>query len=149
MPQGPLLLEYPSKLLNTTLQCVFASVQSFAVALVLERDFSRWKLAGAVSLAGVLFTVNTTYMHITGPSDWYTDRRRGFVFLGRLCRRCLCYYAACSSQGIVVAAISYYLQIWVIEKKGPVFLSMSMPLSLVFTMAIASFLLGEDVSLGR
>ena len=52
-------------------------------------------------------------------------------------------------QGIVVAAISYYLQIWVIEKKGPVFLSMSMPLSLVFTMVIASFLLGEDVSMGR
>ncbi|XP_062187651.1 WAT1-related protein At5g64700-like isoform X2 [Phragmites australis] len=104
--QGPLLLEYPSKLLNTTLQCVFASVQSFVIALVLERDFSRWKLAGGVSLASVLFT------------------------------------------GIVVAAISYYLQIWVIEKKGPVFLSMSMPLSLIFTMAIASFLLGEDVSLG-
>ncbi|XP_066394921.1 WAT1-related protein At5g64700-like [Miscanthus floridulus] len=104
--QGPLLLEYPSKLLNTTLQCVFASVQSLAIALVLERDFSRWKLAGPVSLASVLF------------------------------------------MGIVVAAISYYLQIWVIEKKGPVFLSMSMPLSLVFTMAIASFLLGEDVSLG-
>jgi drug/metabolite transporter (DMT)-like permease len=52
-------------------------------------------------------------------------------------------------QGIVVAAISYYLQIWVIEKKGPVYLSMSMPLSLIFTMVIASFLLGEDVSLGR
>ncbi|KAL6840601.1 hypothetical protein ACP4OV_029465 [Aristida adscensionis] len=104
--QGPLLLEYPSKLLNTTLQCAFASVQSFAIALALERDFSRWKLAGGVSLASVLFT------------------------------------------GIVVAAISYYLQIWVIEKKGPVFLSMSMPLSLVFTMAIASLLLGEDVSLG-
>ncbi|KAL6657936.1 hypothetical protein ACP70R_005716 [Stipagrostis hirtigluma subsp. patula] len=104
--QGPLLLEYPSKLLNTTLQCVFASVQSFVIALVMERDFSRWKLAGGVSLASVLFT------------------------------------------GIVVAAISYYLQIWVIEKKGPVFLSMSMPLSLVFTMAIASLLLGEDVSLG-
>lgn len=104
--QGPLLLEYPSKLLNTTLQCAFASVQSLAIALVLERDLSRWKLAGPVSLASVLFT------------------------------------------GVVVAAISYYLQIWVIEKRGPVFLSMSMPLSLVFTMAIASFLLGEDVSLG-
>lgn len=104
--QGPLLLEYPSKLLNTTLQCIFASIQSFIIALVLERDFSRWKLAGGVSLFSVLFT------------------------------------------GIVVAAISYYLQIWVIEKKGPVFLSMSMPLSLVFTMVIASFLLGEDVSLG-
>uniref|UniRef100_A0ACD5UMR7 Uncharacterized protein n=1 Tax=Avena sativa TaxID=4498 RepID=A0ACD5UMR7_AVESA len=105
--QGPLLLEYPSKLLNTTLQCAFASVQSFIIALVMERDLSRWKLAGGMTLVAVLFT------------------------------------------GIVVAAISYYLQIWVIEKKGPVFLSMSMPLSLVFTMAIASFLLGEDVSLGR
>ena len=104
--QGPLLLEYPSKLLNTTLQCTFASVQSFVIALVMERDFSRWKLAGGMSLFAVLFT------------------------------------------GIVVAAISYYLQIWVIEKKGPVFLSMSMPLSLVFTMVIASFLLGEDVGLG-
>uniref|UniRef100_A0ACD5UL33 Uncharacterized protein n=1 Tax=Avena sativa TaxID=4498 RepID=A0ACD5UL33_AVESA len=104
--QGPLLLEYPSKLLNTTLQCAFASVQSFIIALVMERDLSRWKLAGGMTLVAVLFT------------------------------------------GIVVAAISYYLQIWVIEKKGPVFLSMSMPLSLVFTMAIASFLLGEDVSLG-
>ncbi|KAM0868676.1 hypothetical protein ACQ4PT_041164 [Festuca glaucescens] len=104
--QGPLLLEYPSKLLNTTLQCTFASVQSFVIALVMERDLSRWKLAGGMSLFAVLFT------------------------------------------GILVAAISYYLQIWVIEKKGPVFLSMSMPLSLVFTMVIASFLLGEDVSLG-
>ncbi|KAE8803628.1 WAT1-related protein [Hordeum vulgare] len=104
--QGPLLLEYPSKLLNTTLQCTFASVQSFVIALIMERDFSRWKLAGGMSLFAVLFT------------------------------------------GIVVAAISYYLQIWVIEKKGPVFLSMSMPLSLVFTMVIASFLLGEDVGLG-
>lgn len=104
--QGPLLLEYPSKLLNTTLQCTFASVQSLVIALVMERDLSRWKLAGGMSLVAVLFT------------------------------------------GIVVAAISYYLQIWVIEKKGPVFLSMSMPLSLVFTMVIASFLLGEDVSLG-
>jgi drug/metabolite transporter (DMT)-like permease len=54
-----------------------------------------------------------------------------------------------SFQGIVVVAIAYYRQIWVSEKKGPVFLSMSMPLSLVFTMVIASFALGEDVSLGR
>jgi drug/metabolite transporter (DMT)-like permease len=68
-----------------------------------------------------------------------------------ICIRHRDHFTALSSsfQGIVVAAISYYLQIWVIEKKGPVFLSMSMPLSLVFTMAIASFALGEDVSLGR
>jgi hypothetical protein len=37
---GALAAGVPFKLLNTTLQCVFASVQSLAIALVLERDFS-------------------------------------------------------------------------------------------------------------
>jgi drug/metabolite transporter (DMT)-like permease len=136
------LLEYPSKLLNTTLQCTFASVQSFVIAIVMERDLARWKLAGGMSLVAVLFTVSILS---------HCPRRDFLRFLGLpaatqkpLCLRCVLEF-----QGIVVAAISYYLQIWVIEKKGPVFLSMSMPLSLVFTMVIASFLLGEDVSLGR
>lgn len=71
--QGPLLLEYPSKLLNTTLQCAFASVQSLAIALALERDFSRWKLAGPVSLASVLFTVR----------DWINTPRPGAGAGGR------------------------------------------------------------------
>jgi membrane protease YdiL (CAAX protease family) len=39
---------------------VFASIQAFVIALVLERDFSRWKLAGAITLASVLFTVSHT-----------------------------------------------------------------------------------------
>lgn len=140
--QGPLLLEYPSKLLNTTLQCAFASVQSLAIALVLERDLSRWKLAGPVSLASVLFTVVYITRHVATP---YHAPCAKPAFVDYTLRS----GAALRFQGVVVAAISYYLQIWVIEKRGPVFLSMSMPLSLVFTMAIASFLLGEDVSLGR
>lgn len=58
------MLEYPSKLLNTTLQCTFASVQSFFIALAMERDFSRWKLAGGVSLFSVLFTVRKNMIFI-------------------------------------------------------------------------------------
>uniref|UniRef100_A0A0D9WZN9 WAT1-related protein n=1 Tax=Leersia perrieri TaxID=77586 RepID=A0A0D9WZN9_9ORYZ len=51
-------------------------------------------------------------------------------------------------QGVIVAALSYYMQIWTIEKRGPVFLAMSMPLTLIFTIIISSFILGDAVSLG-
>lgn len=52
-------------------------------------------------------------------------------------------------QGIVVTGLTYYLQAWVIEKKGPVFLAMSTPLALIMTMFSSAILLGEIISLGR
>ncbi|XP_075655836.1 WAT1-related protein At5g64700-like isoform X2 [Castanea sativa] len=51
--------------------------------------------------------------------------------------------------GIVVTGLTYYLQAWVIEKKGPVFLAMSTPLALIMTMFSSAILLGEIISLGR
>ncbi|BAB89230.1 putative MtN21 [Oryza sativa Japonica Group] len=103
--QGPLLEEYPSKLLNTTLQIVFSAVQSFFMALVLERDFSRWKLGFDIGLVAIIYC------------------------------------------GIVVSAISFYMQIWIIDKRGPVFLCMTVPLTLVITI-ILELLIGEAVTLG-
>jgi len=50
--------EYPSKLLNTTLQIVFATVQSFLMALLIERDFSRWKLSLDVGLVAIIYCVS-------------------------------------------------------------------------------------------
>ncbi|KAF7020074.1 hypothetical protein CFC21_033194 [Triticum aestivum] len=103
--QGPLLEEYPSILLNTSLQLVFATVQSFFMALVMERDFSRWKLSLDVGLVAIVYC------------------------------------------GVFVSALVNYLQIWVIGRCGPVFLSMTVPLTLVITV-ILSLLIGEPVSLG-
>ncbi|XP_074371377.1 WAT1-related protein At5g64700 isoform X2 [Apium graveolens] len=51
-------------------------------------------------------------------------------------------------QGIIVTGLTYYLQSWVIEKKGPVFLAMSTPLGFVFTIIASALLLGEIISLG-
>lgn len=56
--QGPVLEEYPSMLLNTTIQVVFATVQSFFTALVMERDFSRWKLRLDVGLVAIIYCCN-------------------------------------------------------------------------------------------
>ncbi|XP_050387192.1 uncharacterized protein LOC126803425 [Argentina anserina] len=56
---------------------------------------------------------------------------------------------AMKDQGIVVTAITYHLQAWVIEKKDPVFLAISTPLALVITLFAYALLLGEIISLGR
>ncbi|CAL2266173.1 unnamed protein product [Prunus armeniaca] len=51
-------------------------------------------------------------------------------------------------QGIMVTGVSYYLQAYVIEKKGPVFQAMSQPLNLIITVIGSVLLLGEAISLG-
>ncbi|XP_022847364.1 WAT1-related protein At5g64700-like [Olea europaea var. sylvestris] len=50
--------------------------------------------------------------------------------------------------GIVVTGITFYLQTWVIEKKGPVYLAMTTPLILILTTIASTFLFGEIISLG-
>ncbi|KAJ6858094.1 WAT1-related protein [Populus alba x Populus x berolinensis] len=50
--------------------------------------------------------------------------------------------------GIVVTGVTFYLQAWIIEKKGPVFLAMSTPVNLVFTMFFSAILLCEIITLG-
>ncbi|XP_057440167.1 WAT1-related protein At5g64700-like isoform X2 [Lotus japonicus] len=50
--------------------------------------------------------------------------------------------------GVMVTGVGFYLQTWVIEKKGPVFLAMSMPLALIITIISSAIVLGEIISLG-
>ncbi|KAG9142603.1 hypothetical protein Leryth_011697 [Lithospermum erythrorhizon] len=50
--------------------------------------------------------------------------------------------------GIAVTGISFYLQAWIVEKKGPVFFTATIPLSFIITMVFSLVFLGEVVSLG-
>ncbi|CAL0327574.1 unnamed protein product [Lupinus luteus] len=50
--------------------------------------------------------------------------------------------------GIVVTGLTYYLQTWVIEKKGPVFLAMSTPMALIMTIFSSALVLGVTIRLG-
>ncbi|XP_042495307.1 WAT1-related protein At5g64700 [Macadamia integrifolia] len=50
--------------------------------------------------------------------------------------------------GFMVTGVSFYLQSWCIEMRGPVFLAMSTPLSLIITMFCSSLFMGEVTSLG-
>ncbi|KAK6940029.1 EamA domain [Dillenia turbinata] len=51
--------------------------------------------------------------------------------------------------GVVVTGITYWLQVWVIEKKGPVFTAMFTPLALVITAFFSAFLWKETLYWGR
>ncbi|KAH6765404.1 nodulin MtN21 /EamA-like transporter family protein [Perilla frutescens var. hirtella] len=50
--------------------------------------------------------------------------------------------------GIVVTGFTFYLQTWVVEKKGPVYLAMTTPIIMVFTIILSALVLGEIISLG-
>ncbi|CAN1288072.1 WAT1-related protein At5g64700 [Linum perenne] len=104
--QAILMKSYPSKLLFTALQCFLSAVQSFVVAIAVERNPEEWKLGWNMRLVAVAYC------------------------------------------GVVVTGVTYYLQAWVLEKKGPVFLASSTPLALIFTM-VFSALLCDFVTLGR
>uniref|UniRef100_A0A0D9WBU8 EamA domain-containing protein n=1 Tax=Leersia perrieri TaxID=77586 RepID=A0A0D9WBU8_9ORYZ len=104
--QAAVLKEFPNKMLLTSTQCVFSTLQTFAVAAVAERDLSSWKLRLDISLLAVLYT------------------------------------------GLVVTGVSYYLQAWCVELKGPVFLAMFSPLCLILTIFCSSFFLADIVHLG-
>lgn len=54
--QVPLLKEYPNKLMATAMQCLFGAMQSFVVAVVVERDFSKWKLDFDIGLLAILYS---------------------------------------------------------------------------------------------
>ncbi|KAJ1295684.1 hypothetical protein BS78_01G241600 [Paspalum vaginatum] len=104
--QAVILKEYPNKMVITTAQCLFSTTQSFVVAAVAERDWSKWKLQLDVSLLAVAYT------------------------------------------GFVVTGVSYYLQAWCVQMKGPVFLAVWNPLCFVLTIFCSSFFLGEIVHVG-
>ncbi|CAL9102138.1 WAT1-related protein At5g64700 [Musa acuminata AAA Group] len=54
--QGMLLKEYTSKLLFTTLECLFGTFQSLFVAIAFERDSSKWKLQWDMGLLAILYS---------------------------------------------------------------------------------------------
>ncbi|KAL1194561.1 WAT1-related protein [Cardamine amara subsp. amara] len=50
--------------------------------------------------------------------------------------------------GIIVTGLTYWLQVWAIEKKGPVFTALYTPLALIITCIVSSFLFKEKLYLG-
>ncbi|XP_049369099.1 WAT1-related protein At1g43650-like [Solanum verrucosum] len=50
--------------------------------------------------------------------------------------------------GFIVTGLTYWIQLWTVEKKGPVFISMFTPLSLIITAIVSAFLWKETLYVG-
>lgn len=53
--QGLVVKQYSAKVRMTTLQCLFSSIQTAVLAVILERDPSAWKLGWDIHLLSVLY----------------------------------------------------------------------------------------------
>jgi hypothetical protein len=70
-------------------------------------------------------------------------------YLVTIRRRPVLHACICMLQGVMVTGVSYYLQTWCLEMRGPMFFATWTPLCFVFTIFCSSFFLGEIVHLGR
>lgn len=52
-------------------------------------------------------------------------------------------------QGVVVSGLIIYIQLWCMEEKGPVFVTMFNPLSTIIVAVLAYFALDEKLYMGR
>ncbi|CAN6358216.1 unnamed protein product [Urochloa humidicola] len=94
--QAPVLKECPDKILVTAVQCVFSMVQSFVVAMVAERDFSRWKLSFDVSLLAI-FYAGFVVMGVGYYLQAWCVEMKGPVFLAAWTPFCFIFTIFCSS----------------------------------------------------
>ncbi|GJN36366.1 hypothetical protein PR202_gb25216 [Eleusine coracana subsp. coracana] len=83
--QAALLKEYPNKMLVTVTQCVFSMAQSFVVAVVAERDFSRWKIQLDISLLAIVYTMKgPVFLAIWNPLCFVITIFCSSFFLGEI-----------------------------------------------------------------
>jgi len=59
--QAAVLKEYPEKMVVTVAQCLFSTAQCLVVAVVAERDFSKWKLRLDVGSLAVLYSASSVF----------------------------------------------------------------------------------------
>lgn len=51
-------------------------------------------------------------------------------------------------QGVVSSGIAFAIQIWVVDKGGPVFFSLYLPLQTLLVAIMATLILGEEFYMG-
>ncbi|KAK1610196.1 hypothetical protein QYE76_033869 [Lolium multiflorum] len=92
----PLLKEYPNKLMATAMQCLFGALQSFFVAMMAERDFTKWKLGLDIGLLAVLYSAFFGTGALMYLQAWCAEMK-GPVFVAMWSPLALVFTTFCSS----------------------------------------------------
>ncbi|XVF17080.1 hypothetical protein REPUB_Repub10bG0087300 [Reevesia pubescens] len=165
---GLALIYTSASLGSATLNCIPVITFAFAVLLRMEKVTVKTvpgiaKVAGiVVCMAGVatlafykgpvlkpLFHLHFQHDQDDHDAAHASSAKKWILGCFLLLVSCICWALWLVLQGIFVTGIAYYLQAWVIAKKGPVFHAVMTPSNLVMTILGSVFLLGETINLGR
>ena len=143
--QPKLLKQYPARLRLSTLQCLLSSVQATVIAAALQRNFDSWKigwdiqfasLAYSVCLGFLCFIISLLFCQNTFFLHFLYGFHNGMSSL-------------CHMKGVLVTGFTYGLQFWCIEKKGPFYVAMFFPLSLLVTTIFSALVWSEGSGSSR
>ncbi|TYI02148.1 hypothetical protein ES332_A11G250700v1 [Gossypium tomentosum] len=167
---GVALIYTSASLGAATINCIPVITFAFAVLLRMEKVRVKTvpgiaKVAGiVVCMAGVVtlafykgpalkppFHLHNFRPHSgaqDGDHDHASSAKNWIIGCFLLLASCICWALWLVLQGIFVTGVAYYLQAWVIAKKGPVFHAVMIPSNLIMTSLGSVFLLGETINLG-
>ncbi|KVH99319.1 Drug/metabolite transporter [Cynara cardunculus var. scolymus] len=117
--QAPVLKKYPARLSFTSYQCFFGVLQFLVLAAFMERDINAWLIHSGAELFSVFYAVSDSNPI---PNSWL--------------------------MGVVASGIAFAVQIWCIDRGGPVFVALYQPVQTLVVALMASVALGEEFYLG-
>ena len=137
--QAYTLKRYPAQLSLTAWMNIVGAAQSAAFTVIVTRKPADWTIGFDIDLWSTLYAVNDSF--------WIS-----FIFSVRLVDRVsrpIISEVVFLQQGIVVSGLIIYIQLWCMEERGPVFVTMFNPLSTIIVALLAYFALDEKLYMGR
>lgn len=124
---------YPCPYSATALVCSMASLQSFLLAIIMQRDMAQWRLGFNFRLLAVSYAVMKVLNPIPLATSETLKNNMRILYL----------------QGILGSSLTFTLLAWCIRKKGPLYASVFNPLNLIVVAILSTVLLNEKLHLGR
>ncbi|XP_031126804.1 WAT1-related protein At1g25270-like [Ipomoea triloba] len=124
--QGITADEYPYPYSFTALTMVMGAIQSFVYAICVDRNWEQWKLGWDTKLLTVAYVCDLSLMSSLSQQQ---------------VRYCL--------QGIFGGGVMFSLLRWCVGTKGPVYVSMFNPLTVILVVVFGSLRLNEKLYLGN
>ncbi|KAJ1416580.1 EamA domain [Sesbania bispinosa] len=114
--------------------CISWSLWYIMQAIIVKKYPAQLSLSAWINLIGAAQSAVFTVLVQHKPRAWLTTSS---------IELCCIFYA-----GVICCGLIIFVQIWALEQKGPVFVSMFNPLGTVLVAILAYFVLGEQLHIG-
>lgn len=133
--QAPVLKKFPARLTFTSYQLLFGVIQFLVIAAFAERNAQAWLIHSGAELFTVFYAVRDDPIHFL--LFHFLHGLRGNIKM-----------SFWMNQGVVASGIAFAVQIWCIDRGGPVFVAVYQPVQTLVVAIMSSVVLGEEFYLG-